>query len=52
MIVKVNGKICAMGKVIGLTWVVIHLIKRLAVRSNQEIAAVWEAIKSMLSDLC
>ena len=59
MILKVNGKMRAMkGQRIGKggrsTWadVVVHMLQRLTVASNKEIAAIWEAIKTMLSNLC
>jgi hypothetical protein len=36
------------------TWadVVVHMLRRLTVASRKEIAAIWESIKTMLSDLC
>ena len=58
MIVKINGKMRAVkaqriGKGDRSTWadVVVHMLQRLTVASNQELVVVWEAVKTMLSDL-
>jgi len=59
IVLKVNGKMRALktqriGKGDRSTWaeVVVHMLQRLTVASDQDLSAIWESIKSMISDLC